>query len=632
MSREDRVESRLAWYWHRLRAMDPAEVAGHLERKWWQLRGNRTARQLSALTSELRGLGYPRLPDRQSAPAPTALAAARHLDNVFAGRWRPFHGLELTLDDPPRWQKDLLASIDLETRERGHLLDPRRPPGSGDARMIWELSRWDPLIQAAQGAWLLGRDAAAMRSLSWLEDWARANPPYRGWNWTSALESGIRLIQLAWIDALLGAVLGDAERATRLVPVIGKLVPAHAWFTWHHRSFGSSANNHLLGELAGLIVATTRWSAVVATTHTSLDVLQTAWEREVMAQFAEDGGNREQALHYHLFALELCLQSTAALAAAGRAIAPATRTRLERAAAFYATAQVASDPWDYGDSDDAFVTRFHAESDDPRPEWRSWLAAEPGGEAIAFWLGPSPLSCAARYPGNGDEWARFPDTGIAVCRADGWSARFDASPLGYLSTAAHGHLDALHLSLWLDGQAIVVDPGTGTYYADPCLRELLASRRFHNGPCPIGLDRPRRRGSFLWSEHHPKPSLVDAADGSIEASLATPQGKLRRSVRFLDGARSCLVADQAERGIDFWVRWQLAPASVVEPAGERAWRITRGDALVTLEAAGPWAETAVGSGPVSPSFRVVVEAPFVALRAGAAADSGELRTLFRRGW
>ena len=31
------------------------------------------------------------------------------------------------------------------------------------------------------------------------------NPPYRGWNWTSALEAGIRLIQFTWIDALLGA-------------------------------------------------------------------------------------------------------------------------------------------------------------------------------------------------------------------------------------------------------------------------------------------------------------------------------------------------------------------------------------------------------------------------------------------
>jgi len=29
------------------------------------------------------------------------------------------------------------------------------------------------------------------------------NPPYRGWNWTSALESGMRLVQFTWIDALL---------------------------------------------------------------------------------------------------------------------------------------------------------------------------------------------------------------------------------------------------------------------------------------------------------------------------------------------------------------------------------------------------------------------------------------------
>ena len=33
--------------------------------------------------------------------------------------------------------------------------------------------------------------------------------------------------------------------------------------------------------------------------------------------------------------------------------------------------------------------------------------------------------------------------------------------LGYLSTAAHGHLDALHLSIWYRGIAFVIDPSTG---------------------------------------------------------------------------------------------------------------------------------------------------------------------------
>ena len=42
--------------------------------------------------------------------------------------------------------------------------------------------------------------------------------------------------------------------------------------------------------------------------------------------------------------------------------------------------------------------------------------------------------------------------------------------------AAHGHLDVLHVSLWLRGVAMVIDPGTGAYHADKQLRNWLASR------------------------------------------------------------------------------------------------------------------------------------------------------------
>jgi hypothetical protein len=609
--------------------MDAAEVAGHLRRRYRHSGSDRAARRLLA-ASAIEARSFPALPD-SSPPDRVTRAALADLDRLLGGRWRAFHHLEWTLDDPPRWQKDHLAGIDLTRELPGHKLDPRRPQRGADARMIWELNRWDPLVQAAQAAWLLRRDDAAALCLRWLEDWARTNRPYRGWNWTSALESGIRLIALAWIDALLGAASRDAEASDRLSRVVAEVLPAHAWFTWQQRSFGSSANNHLLGELAGLIVASARWPGI-ARASAPIEVLERMWEVEVLAQFAEDGGNREQALHYHLFALELCWQAARALEALDRPVAREVLDRLGRAAAFYAAVQVEQDPWDYGDSDDAFVTRFHT-ADDPRGEWRRWMLGDPGGEAIEFWIGRAPRVAPSSHHGTDHArgaWTTFPRSGIAVFAADGWFARLDASPLGYLSTAAHGHLDALHLSLWLDGVAIVVDPGTGAYYAQPRLRELLASRGAHNGPCPIELDRPRRLGAFLWSEHHPIPTIAEGAGGSLEASLRTPMGTVHRRVRFDADGSAWTIDDSADGGADFSVRWQLAPGSIVESAGERAWRVTRRNACVLVAARGPWSEATIGNSPVSPSFRVVVEAPCISLRAGGAAAGGRLQTRIGR--
>src|SRR5215510_9478827 len=108
-----------------------------------------------------------------------------------------------------------------------------------------------------------------------------------------------------------------------------------------------------------------------------------------------------------------------------------------------------------------------------------------------------------------EDWFHFPDSGQCVARVGFWSLRWDLSPLGYLQTAAHGHLDALHLSIWVKGVAVVIDPGTGAYHADVRLRTWLASGAAHNGPCPCPdwQESPRRAGPFLWSGHHAPPAL-----------------------------------------------------------------------------------------------------------------------------
>ena len=66
--------------------------------------------------------------------------------------------------------------------------------------------------------------------LDWLEDWVANNPPY---------------IAFTWIDAFLTAFEGQnpGDLAKRLAKLRADILPAHAWFTWRHRTFGSSANN-----------------------------------------------------------------------------------------------------------------------------------------------------------------------------------------------------------------------------------------------------------------------------------------------------------------------------------------------------------------------------------------------------
>src|SRR5437867_2610977 len=183
---------KLAWYWHRLRAMGPMEIAAHVRKKVYQARD---ARRLSdGPTIELNpGSSFPSLPEAEAAPAVLRDAMASEVEEILAGRWKAFGHLSIQVDDPPRWHRDYVAGFDLATTASAFKLNHRELPGGADIRLIWELSRWNQLVRLAQAAYVLEHEHSARKCVEWLVNWVEQNPPYRGWNWTSALEVGVRL-------------------------------------------------------------------------------------------------------------------------------------------------------------------------------------------------------------------------------------------------------------------------------------------------------------------------------------------------------------------------------------------------------------------------------------------------------
>jgi uncharacterized heparinase superfamily protein len=95
----------------------------------------------------------------------------------------------------------------------------------------------------------------------------------------------------------------------------------------------------------------------------------------------------------------------------------------------------------------------------------------------------------------------FPDAGLACVHTYDENVRLvmDFGPLGFTSTAAHAHADALSLWLSIDDEYFLVDAGTYAYHSHPEWRTSFRSTAAHNTARVDGQNQSEMAGRFLWS-------------------------------------------------------------------------------------------------------------------------------------
>ena len=608
---------RLTWYGRRLRAMGPAEIA------WRGLRTTRAARESArgvAQPSDRRllggelswdgllarfraGEGRPVLLSRRRAervagaePAATArvLAAA---DRVRAGRVTYFGYPEARYPGAIEWDLDPL---------RGHRwpsvaaarLDHRTAPA--DPKWIWELNRLQHLPWLAQ-AWLLtGDEGYADAALEQLDGWIAGNPVGIGIAWRGGFEAGVRAISVALaLQGLRDAPGLDAERFRRAV----RALAAMARMAWRDRSRHSSANNHLVGELVGALCVAAllpELAEAAAWDHRAERALAVAGARQVLG----DGAGAEQAFAYQVFTGDLLLVAAALRRAAGRRVPAGVLGGLERGAGYLAALLGDDDPVPaYGDDDDGFALRLDAaDRRDPRGHLGA-VAALTGHPAArraghldptARWLlgEDGERTFAATRPGPPPGSFVAPSGGLVVLRGGARRVTLDAGPLGYLSIAAHGHADALSLTLAEGGRELVGDPGAASYFAHPAWRSAHRSTAAHATVGVDGRDQSDAGGAFLWTRHaRARLVAADLAAGYAVAEhdgyLALDDPVLHRRYLLAPGAGPIVVLDWLEAAGEHEVAtaWPLAPDLEARPHGPAGHSAERGGAPALLVAA-----------------------------------------------
>lgn len=544
-------EGSLAWKLQRLRSMSPAEVAWRVEQRL-ALRGvaRRAGQPVPALPRPAAGFRAalieataPLLPwatGPQASEAERAAferafpgEAARTIaaaDAIAAGRVELFARTFALGPDPRAWPWNRSADdgppVPLDF---GPTLDYREPSLVGDARLAWELGRHGFLAPLAQAAWLGGDPRHARFAFATIEAWIAACPPYRGIQWVSALEYALRSLSWGFALAVIarsaaGAEIDD-ERWERVLATWAEQLR----FVAAHDSRFSSANNHRLGEAAGLA-----WGGI------ALAFLPEApeWRRRgfavleecVLAQTTADGVTREHAFAYQHFVLDFAVAVEAAGVRSGRAMPEEVRARLAAVAGTLALLAPGGRIWPVGDGDEGqalplgepYATRAAASLEAAAALVGAGPGAGPGPRhPRAFWLGLA-------ADGSGPDGA---GPALGVTRRDGYvidawatprgEARllFDAAAMGLAPLYAHGHADALQVLLDVDGPRLV-DPGTGAYHARPDLREWLRSTAAHNTLELDARSQSEPGGLFQWLRVARVFDVVVAAGDAIDATAA----------------------------------------------------------------------------------------------------------------
>ena len=597
------------WKLNRLRCMSPAEVGHRVLRAvdaYWSRAGLK--RWASPPPSGLRAR-VPRWmrPPPGIDPAPYRAAAER----IAAGRIDVFALRGHELGSPPRWNRDPKTGIEAPSGV-GLLIDYRNPALVGDIKYLWEPNRHLHLVTLAQAYALTGEPRYFETLRAHLESWFAACPCGEGVNWASALEPALRLINwsIAW------QILGGA-RAPCFADAAGaefrhrwlESVHQHAQFVRTHFSLYSSANNHLIGEAAGVFVAALTWPYWPETVDWR-DEAGEILEREALLQNAEDGVNREQAASYQQFELDLLLLALLAGRAHGVLFSAAYDARLETMLAFLAAIMdVGGNVPMIGDSDDGCVVRLA-----PGPgacRYRSLLATG----AVLFRRGDfkakaGPMDDKTRWLlGEGAEAVydalpeahpaprrEFPQGGYWVMGTEFESEReirlvVDAGPLGYQAIAAHGHADALAFTLSVGGLEFLVDPGTYAYHAQPGWRRYFRGTSAHNTVRVDGEDQSRQGGAFLWLEKARAGCRLYSSSAARDEFEGWQDGYLRLDDPVLHRRR--IILDKRARLITIEDRLEMRGAHDIElffhcdeHAGfertEGGCHIARGDRRITL--------------------------------------------------
>jgi hypothetical protein len=484
----------------------------------------------------------------------------------FADQWlghrATFFALSKTpLGDPINWHRDYSSGVTGPQKYSG-LINYRDVSVAGDVKYIWELNRLQHLVLLALASAWSENQAYETEIKRQILSWQSQNPFMKGVNWTSPLEAGMRLISWAYVLFLHSR---SRQRENIYPSTSPEVIYQHQYFIKKFYSKHSSANNHLIGEMAGLYVGAVFWPWYRESAYWRAFARQKLID-EIFRQVEDDGVGKERATEYQAFIVEFFLIAGALGHLIGDPFPQDYWIRLARMIRFLSVIRNCTGQLPmFGDGDSAqavWLPESTAERVESLVRVGQWHAVAPTSDLrsqLLLW-GQSPEEIP-----NGQTTRSmaplevFLEGGYCVLANDRGGDNeivvvLDTGPLGFSPLSAHGHADALSFWFSYGGQEFLIDPGTYCYHRSALWRAYFRGTAAHNTIRVDGEDQSVPGGTFLWRDA--ARTRIDHFEhtGDVIEVKASHDGYRRltdpvihaRSLRLFKTSRSLLITDRLE--------------------------------------------------------------------------------------
>ncbi|MFB6732275.1 alginate lyase family protein [Bacillus mobilis] len=534
---------KINWYYHRLRAMSFKEVGYRVQQKTNKKRYKYKYSKDTSILEIKSDIDFSNM--HLLANRLQGFLEFRNLEDVIYCKDIKVFNQEYDITALIQYHKGMTG--DWPKNKSSFEIPFRNQDSIGDIRFTWEINRHLFFVNLAL-QYKTGKNPEALSILKeHFYTWVEENPFLKGVNWASSMEIAIRSYQ--WM--ITYHILSEIKDEKFLKDLL-RGIKNSIQYVFENLSLYSSANNHLILEVAiGSIIG-----------YFLKPIYQQSWfekgneilKEQIPLQVYEDGVNKEQAVHYHAFVLDILLQYNLFLRAIDK---PAIyEKQIYKMVQFLGYLQQGGVVQEIGDSDDAKII----DVDGTEKNYYKYIL-----QLASVFYEEKFMEFDIMYPEvrlfNGclsdnmvshkyEDFYEYEQGGYGFFNQEKHYLIFDVGSLGFGAIAAHGHADALSVVYHFKQKPILIDPGTYIYNIESEWRDYFRKTSSHNTLSDDGKDQSIMNGPFLWS----KKARIDLIDSGQTEECIYMVGKHdgyspkihQRAITYMKEKEIIIIADKYE--------------------------------------------------------------------------------------